>query len=110
MAYKRSKRLKQVRWPVSVFEARDGGKTEEFEIFLIFEQLGQKEMSARCARQTKAQFIQGVTSDWEGMLDECDSPIPFDKALFADCLDDANFVQASFDAYQNMVLGIAAKN
>lgn len=106
------KKIKSVRWPVSVPVPVDGGKTEaaEFEAeFLYLDEPSLQRLLIDSAGNNKEQ-LRKVVVGWNGLLDENDEPLPFSQDNLEVVTDYPYIALAMIEAFGAMQRGAAAKN
>ena len=99
MAFVRRK-VKTFQWPVTVHEPKDGGGFTESTFTATFKRLDRSEMQA-LAEKPVVDLIKAVLTDWDGINDEANKPIPFNANTLAEQLEDSDWVRgvmAAFDA------------
>lgn len=99
MAFVRRK-IKSFKWPVTVSEPADGGGFAESTFTATFKRLGRTEMQS-LADKPVVDLIKAVLTDWEGINDDANKPIPFNANTLAEMCEDSDWVRgvmAAFDA------------
>ncbi len=110
MAFKLTKKLPPVAWPVKLPEPVDGGKVNIHEVSVTFRQLFDHEIEAAYKGKSKKAFLKDVIVNWEGFLDEDGKAVPFSEEVLEQILSISWARDAMFEAHTAMTLGIAEKN
>jgi hypothetical protein len=111
MAFKITKQLSKVAWPILVKQPIDGGNTAEHEFIGHFKLLKQDEYDTLAKESTSdVEFIKEFLIGWEGITDDNDKPIKFSAAKLREVAG-LPFVRiAIIRAYNQAVMGAPVKN
>jgi len=101
----------KLRVPVKGSLPDENGKQVPFSFVLLCTRLSQTEIEEASENKGEriAKFVQGVTNNWEDVLDAAGEPLPFDDDNFAMVMDQAGMPGVCFQAYMKEV-GAVAKN
>lgn len=98
-------------WPVVVPTAEDGGKIRKDEIFVDYEVIKHSEVEDMQREATRAgESLDGMILDRtvrsiNGLVDEQNSPVPFNPETFADAKDCSSLRQAMVASFYDVLAG-----
>lgn len=103
--------IESVRWPVEVRIPRDGGKATKATFYCTFRVMEKRDIDeASRDSADDAEFLARVVTDWEGVADENDSPLPFTPDNLARLTGRAYVRVAMLNAFHRAQLGATEKN